>query len=192
MAVRDNVHAAGAPGGVAGKPRQDREVATVFRPRLSGQPRRHFVLFTMDVLILAAAKPALSYARAGVEFYCDRLRPLGHVELRYVKDGGRDEVSARLLKASEGCLRIALDERGQNLTTRQLEKQWRDWQLHSVKRVAFLIGAADGHTDALRGACERVLCLGKHTMQHELALVVLLEQIYRIHTLISGSPYHRD
>jgi 23S rRNA (pseudouridine1915-N3)-methyltransferase len=58
--------------------------------------------------------------------------------------------------------------------------------------VAFLIGAADGHTPALRDACDHVLCLGKHTMQHELALVVLLEQIYRVHTLLAGSPYHRD
>lgn len=146
----------------------------------------------MDILVLAAAKPSLSYARAGVEFYCERLKPLGRVELRYVRDGGQAEVSARLLKASEGCLRVALDERGCNLTTRQLERQWREWQLRSVKRVAFLIGAADGHTDALRAACEQVISLGKHTMQHELALLVLLEQVYRIHTLLAGSPYHRD
>ena len=146
----------------------------------------------MDVLVLAAAKPALPYARAGVELYCERLRPLGGVELRYVKDGGRAEVSARLLKASEGCLRVALDERGDNLSTRQLEQCWRTWQLRSVKRVAFLIGAADGHSEELRQACDLVLSLGRHTMQHELALVVLLEQIYRVHTLLAGSPYHRD
>ena len=146
----------------------------------------------MDILVLAAAKPSLPYARSGVELYCDRLRAAGHVELRYVKDGRRDEVSARLLKASEGCLRVALDERGEMLTTRQLEKQWRAWQLRAVRRVAFLIGAADGHNEALRSACDLVLCLGRHTMQHELALLVLLEQIYRIHTLLAGAPYHRD
>lgn len=146
----------------------------------------------MDTLVLAAAKPSLSFARAGVELYCERLRPLGGVELRYVKDGGRDEVSERLLKASEGCLRIALDERGENWSTRQLEQCWRKWQLRAVKRVAFLIGAADGHSERLRAECDLVLSLGRHTMQHELALVVLLEQIYRIHTLLAGAPYHRD
>lgn len=146
----------------------------------------------MEIIVLAAAKPTLAYARAGVEFYCERLKPLGRVELRYVKDGGQEEVSARMLKASEGCLRVALDERGCNLSTRRLEKQWREWQLRAVKRVAFLIGAADGHSPALRRACEHVISLGQHTMQHELALVVLLEQIYRIHTLLVGSPYHRD
>lgn len=146
----------------------------------------------MDTLVLAAAKPALPYARAGVELYCERLRPLGGVELRYVKDGGQREVSERLLKASEGCLRVALDERGENLSTRQLEKRWREWQLRAVKRVAFLIGAADGHSERLRAESDLVLSLGRHTMQHELALVVLLEQIYRVHTLLAGAPYHRD
>lgn len=147
----------------------------------------------MDFRIIAAARPSIAYARDGVKFFEERLRPLGKVELRYVKAGSSEDVSARLLEASEGCLRIAMDERGENWTTRQLERHVRDWQMRGdIKHVAFLIGAADGHTPALRAACDHVLCLGRHTMQHELALVVLLEQIYRIHTLLAGSPYHRD
>ncbi len=146
----------------------------------------------MDFRIVAAAKPSIAYARDGVKFFEDRLKPLGKVELRYVKAGDSEAVSARLLQASEGCLRIAMDERGENWTTREFEKYVRNWQLHSVKHVAFLIGAADGHTKALRDTCDYVLCLGRHTMQHELALVVLLEQLYRIHTLLAGAPYHRD
>lgn len=146
----------------------------------------------MDFIVLAAAKPSLAYARMGVEFFQERLKPLGKVEVRYVRAGSSEEVSARLLEASKGCLRIAMDERGENWTTREFERRAKDWQMHAVKHVAFLIGAADGHTPALRDACDHVLCLGRHTMQHELALVVLLEQIYRLHTLLAGSPYHRD
>lgn len=144
------------------------------------------------MLVLAAAKPTLAYAREGVSFFEERLKPLGKVEIRYVKAGSSAEVSRRLLEASRGCWRIALDERGQNWSTRQLEAKAKDWQMRAVKHVAFLIGAADGHTQALREACNEVLSLGRHTMQHELALVVLLEQIYRLHTLLAGSPYHRD
>lgn len=146
----------------------------------------------MDFRIIAAAKPSIAYARDGVKFFEERLKPLGRVELRYVKAGGSEEVSARLLQASEGCLRIAMDERGQNWSTREWEGLVRRWQLRAVKHVAFLIGAADGHTQALRDSCDYVLSLGRHTMQHELALVVLLEQVYRVHTLLDGSPYHRD
>lgn len=146
----------------------------------------------MDFLVLAAAKPAIGYARQGVEFFAERLKPLGKVELRYVKAGDSESVSRRLLEASKGCLRIAMDERGQNWSTRELERRVREWQMQAVKHVAFLVGAADGHTEELRRECDYVLCLGRHTMQHELALVVLLEQIYRVHTLLAGSPYHRD
>lgn len=146
----------------------------------------------MDMLVLAAGKPALPYARMGVDFYRERLRPLGRVELRFVKAGSSAEVSRRLMEASEGCLRIALDERGENWTTRELEKHARQWQLQSVRHLAFLLGAADGHTPELRASCDYVLSLGRHTMQHELALLVLMEQIYRLHTLLAGSPYHRD
>jgi len=146
----------------------------------------------MDFIILAAAKPSLAYARQGVQFFEERLKPLGKVDIRYVKAGSREDVSARLLEASKGCLRLAMDERGENWSTRELEHHVRDWQMRAVKHVAFLIGAADGHTQALRDASDYVLSLGCHTMQHELALVVLLEQVYRLHSILAGSPYHRD
>ena len=61
-----------------------------------------------------------------------------------------------------------------------------------IKTLAFLIGAADGHSPALREACDAVLTLSAFTLQHELALLVLLEQLYRVASLQSGTPYHRD
>lgn len=146
----------------------------------------------MNMLVLAAGRPAIGYAREGVDFFMKRLKAFRSVELQYVKAGTSEESSVRLLRAAEGCLCIALDERGETWSTREFERHVRDWQLHAVKRVAFLIGAADGHTDTLRKACPHMLSLSKLTMQHELALVVLLEQIYRVHTLLHGRPYHRD
>ncbi len=142
--------------------------------------------------MLAADKPSLEYAARGVELYRQRLRSLGKVELKYVRGGSSEEVSERLLRASEGCFRVAMDERGRNMSTRELATQWQEWQVRSVRRIAFLVGAADGHSETLRGKSDLVLSLGRHTMQHELALVVLLEQIYRVHTLLAGLPYHRD
>ena len=74
----------------------------------------------MQFLILAAGKPSLGYAKEGVELYLNRLRPFGKVELKLVRDGNSQDVSKRLLAASEGCLRIAMDERGELWTTRKL------------------------------------------------------------------------
>ena len=147
----------------------------------------------MKYRIIVAGKPALTYAKTAVEEYLKRLGRHGGCELTVVKAGDSASVSARLLEASQGCHRIALDERGETPDTRSLAEKMDALEMKGeVKTVAFLIGAADGHTPELRGACDMVLSLSKLTMQHELALIVLLEQLYRIACIKSGSPYHRD
>lgn len=143
--------------------------------------------------MIVAGKPALDYARVAVEEYMKRLRRFGSYEINVVKAGDRDAVSARLLEASEGCYRIALDERGETPGTRQLATRMAELEMRGeVKAVAFLIGASDGHSPGLRSNCDMILSLSSMTIQHELALVVLLEQLYRIATIKSGAPYHRD
>lgn len=125
--------------------------------------------------------------------YLKRLSRSGGYEMITVKAGNRDEVSTRLLERSKGCFRIAMDERGESLTTRQFAEKVEALELRGeVKSVAFLIGAADGHNQGLREKCDLLLSLSPFTLQHELALLVLLEQLYRIASLRSGSPYHRD
>jgi 23S rRNA (pseudouridine1915-N3)-methyltransferase len=143
--------------------------------------------------ILVAGKPALAYAKAGVDEYLLRLRRYLDCELIIVKAGSSEDVSHRLLEKSTGSYRIALDERGERPTTRQLSETIAAWEMRGeIKSISFLIGASDGHTAELRKSCDMVLSLSSLTMQHELALVVLLEQIYRIATLRRGEPYHRD
>jgi 23S rRNA (pseudouridine1915-N3)-methyltransferase len=147
----------------------------------------------MHVRVIVAGKPALAYARAGVDEYLKRLTRFGGYELVNIRSGTRDEVSARLLERSQGCYRIALDERGEALGTRAFAEKLDSLALRGdVKTIAFMIGAADGHNEALRSACDLLLTLSPFTLQHELALVVLLEQLYRVASLKSGSPYHRD
>jgi 23S rRNA (pseudouridine1915-N3)-methyltransferase len=147
----------------------------------------------MRIQIIVAGKPALAYAKAGVEEYLKRLSRFGGHEMIVIKAGSRDEVSDRLLERSQGCFRIALDERGELLGTRRFADKLDALALRGdVKAVAFLIGAADGHNETLREACDLVLTISPFTLQHELALLVLLEQLYRVASLKSGSPYHRD
>lgn len=142
--------------------------------------------------ILAIGKPSLRYARAGVEEYRKRLSRYTTLELRTDwKDAGQGKNSEILLAASEGAVRLALDERGEGWTTADLVHRVEDWQMNGVKRVAILIGGADGHTEELRQNADHVIALSGFTLQHELALVVLLEQIYRVHTVLRGEPYHR-
>ncbi len=147
----------------------------------------------MRFRVIVAGKPALSYAKTAVEDYMKRLGRYGGYELVVVKAGASEAVSQRLSEASECCYRIALDERGETPTTRALAMKLDAMEMSGeVRTVAFLIGAADGHAPELRKKSDMVLSLSSMTMQHELALVVLLEQLYRLASLKSGSPYHRD
>lgn len=147
----------------------------------------------MRFQIIVAGRASLAFAKSGVEEYLKRLARHGSYELKIIKAGDRESVSRRLLEASEGSYRIAMDERGKTPTTRRFSEQIEQLEMDGeVKAVAFLIGAADGHTAELRASCQMVLSLSAMTMQHELALVVLLEQLYRLATIKSGSPYHRD
>jgi 23S rRNA (pseudouridine1915-N3)-methyltransferase len=142
--------------------------------------------------ILAIGKPSLRYAKAGVEEYQKRLSRYTTLDLQTDwKDAGQVKNSEALLSASEGAVRIVLDERGETWTTADFVSRVEGWQMNAVKRVAILIGGADGHTDELRRGADHLITLSGFTLQHELALVVLLEQIYRVHTVMRGEPYHR-
>lgn len=147
----------------------------------------------MQTRIIVAGKPALAYAKAGVEEYLKRLSRFGGCELVTVKAGPSDETSARLLERSRGCYRVALDERGRSLGTRAFAETITALENRGdVKAIAFLIGAADGHDERLRAESDLLLALSPFTLQHELALLVLLEQLYRVASLKTGAPYHRD
>ncbi len=101
------------------------------------------------------------------------------------------ELVSRLERSKESY-RIALDERGSQLTTLEIsEGLTRLENSPGIKKVAFLIGGANGHSPALRDQCDEIWSLSTMTMQHELALVVLLEQLYRAYTVKRGEPYHR-
>jgi len=143
--------------------------------------------------VVAIGKPALAYARSGISEYAGRLKHYTSLEVRYLKDGGSvDSNAERLLAASQGCLRVVLDERGQSMTTTTLADWIRARSMEGqVKQIAVLLGGADGHTDKLRQQADLLLSLSRLTLQHELALLTFLEQLYRIQTVIRGEPYHR-
>jgi 23S rRNA (pseudouridine1915-N3)-methyltransferase len=145
----------------------------------------------MKHTILVAGKPALAYAKTGTAEYLKRLTRYGSYELKHLKDGNSEDVSKRLREASAGTLRIVMDERGENLTTAQLTQKIQTWEMRGIKRASYLIGASDGHTQDLRNDADLIWALSPLTLQHELALVVLLEQLYRIATIQRGEPYHR-
>ena len=96
-----------------------------------------------------------------------------------------------LLAATTGCLRIALDEKGKQWTTRQLSGRLEDWQMQG-RDVAFLVGGPDGLNAECLQACAQKWSLGLLTMPHPLVRVFMAEQLYRAWTITTNHPYHRD
>jgi len=83
-----------------------------------------------------------------------------------------------------------MDSRGKELSSEQFAKFLGEYQDRSPLPLVFAIGGADGFSDTARAAAQHTLSLGQMTLQHELARVVLLEQVYRAFTILKGHPYH--
>jgi 23S rRNA (pseudouridine1915-N3)-methyltransferase len=85
---------------------------------------------------------------------------------------------------------VLLDSRGRECASEQFAKFLGDYQDRNPLPLVFAIGGPDGFSEAAKAAAQYTISLGKMTFAHELALVVLLEQIYRAFTILKGHPYH--
>jgi 23S rRNA (pseudouridine1915-N3)-methyltransferase len=97
----------------------------------------------------------------------------------------------RILEAVGKDFCIALDERGQEVTTLQLADKFKDWQA-SGRDVALIIGGADGLHTSVKQKADWLWGLSKLTLPHAMVRVLLVEQLYRAHSVITNHPYHRE
>jgi 23S rRNA (pseudouridine1915-N3)-methyltransferase len=106
--------------------------------------------------------------------------------------GSSARTSARTNKTSGSrkSTLVLMDSRGKQLSSEEFAKFLGDYQDRNPLPLVFAIGAADGFTGEARSVAQFTLSLGKMTVAHELARVVLLEQIYRAFTILKGHPYH--
>ena len=119
---------------------------------------------------------------------------------RYVQIEGltlRDEASLLEMigrsagsKAGAKFTLVLVDSRGKEFSSERFAKFLGDYQDRNPLPMIIAIGGADGFSDAARSTAQHTLSLGKMTLAHELARVVLLEQVYRAFTILKGHPYH--
>ncbi len=86
---------------------------------------------------------------------------------------------------------VLLDERGENLSSEDFAQFLERWRDGGIRECRFVIGAADGHSDAERAGADLLLSFGKATWPHLLARAMLLEQLFRATSILAGHPYHR-
>lgn len=142
------------------------------------------------IRILAAGKVKDKRLAALCQDYERRIVPMAGLEIVQVKDAGPDreaqEMTARLGSAQGNTLVVAMEECGEDLTSEAFARL-----LAGHGGIAFLVGGADGLGSQARSRADRTIRLSGMTLPHELARVVLLEQIYRGLCILKGKPYHR-
>ncbi len=151
----------------------------------------------MKLTIAAIGRSGRGPERDLYEHYAGRIRwPLALRELEEKRKLPAAEMIKRegelLLDAAPAkATLVALDRRGRTLDSEAFAERLRRWRDDSVSDVAFLIGGADGHGDALLAQASLVVSFGAMTWPHLLARAMLAEQIYRAQQLLAGHPYHR-
>jgi 23S rRNA (pseudouridine1915-N3)-methyltransferase len=121
--------------------------------------------------------------------YLKRLSRYADVEGMSIKDE-RDVLKLCAPDARPRHSVVVLDERGKQLSSEELARFVKQYQERNSLPLLFAVGGADGFSDQARQRAELVLSLGKMTLAHELARVILLEQLYRAFTILKGHPYH--
>lgn len=156
----------------------------------------------MKLVIVAVGTRMPGWASAAFVEFARRMpreMPLQLSEIKAELRSGGKPVEA-LLAAEAGrikaalparCRRVALDERGADLSTQQLAGRLRQW-MEMGDDVAFVIGGPDGLAPDIKAAADESLRLSSLTLPHALARVVLAEALYRAASLLKNHPYHRE
>lgn len=126
-------------------------------------------------------------AQAGRQIGLDGL----HVHEIKDQSGANDKLLTHIAQ-NKHALVIALDETGENTTSRALSNKIANWRDDGKGEIMFIIGAANGLPEEIKKTANYKLSMGKLTWPHMLVRVLLAEQIYRAICILSGHPYHRD
>lgn len=142
----------------------------------------------MKIHIITVGQPKLAYAKQGWDEYWRRLRHYHQVRVTHLPDKQTD--AARLLEAAGKSYLVALEIEGISYSSPQLAT-FLDKRAIEGREVSFMIGGPDGLPPAIRKRADLLLSLGRLTLPHDLAMVVLLETLYRASTINAGHPYHK-
>jgi len=144
----------------------------------------------MQLHVIARGRIGRSPEAEMVDRYAKRIAtgPLGALRMTELPDRG-----GALPPAPPGALRtVVLDERGRQWGSGDFARLLERWRDDGVREARFLIGAADGHDEDLRDRADVLLGFGPMTWPHMLARVMLVEQLWRATSILSGHPYHRE
>lgn len=158
----------------------------------------------MKITLICVGKLSLPFIKQGVTEYCKRLKrytTLQEIELKEEKRGGKkadinfirhSEAQLILAKIPQGAYIIGLDETGTITSSEKFATKIEHHMTQGSSNLCFIIGGAFGLTDELKRCCNELLSLSAMTFTHQMARMVILEQLYRAFTIIRHEPYHNS
>ena len=159
----------------------------------------------MRLLVIAVGRLKQGPERELAERYRERFDDIGRklgfrgLEIHELPESRARDANTRISEEAAAIsaaippksVLVALDERGDNLGSEAFAKHLGRWRDETVANTVFAIGGADGLSPELRSKAKLVVAFGAATWPHQLVRVMLLEQLYRAATILSGHPYHR-
>tara|TARA_B100000965_G_C19257524_1_gene611541 strand:- start:62 stop:499 length:438 start_codon:yes stop_codon:yes gene_type:complete len=137
--------------------------------------------------LIAIGKIKKKWIKEGMAIYLNRLPGLQIIEIKDSTQTKEEQAIKGIIKNNETL--ITLNENGQSLTSKQLARKLLDGQ---NQNITFVIGGATGLSPSLNASAAWQLSLSPLTFPHEIARLLLIEQIYRAKTITQGGPYHKD
>jgi len=155
----------------------------------------------MKINLIAIGKKMPDWISHGIEHYKKQLPKNYNFTITALESQNRKSISAENTKnleeklildaASGSTILIAFDELGKQQSSKELSKSIEKWQLEGDS-VAMIIGGADGLSSELKQKCNLIWSLSNLTLTHSMARLLLVEQLYRGHSLMTNHPYHRS
>lgn len=153
----------------------------------------------MRLRVIWTGKTRDAHLRALVAEYLERLSHFARCEVSEFRESGAtaektgiDRDSKRISDGlRDGAINVLLDPSGIDWSSKQLAEAIQRWQDSGTKEVAFIVGGPNGVSKELSARANQRWSLSRLTLTHEMARVVLLEQLYRAYTIIHGLPYQK-
>jgi 23S rRNA (pseudouridine1915-N3)-methyltransferase len=141
----------------------------------------------MKIRLIMLGKTRRTEIRALLDDYASRMRHYAEIEVNELRDAS--PAALRQLKLDASATVVLLDAAGKQFTSQQFARWLGDLRDRGVREIVFLCGDADGFPPELRDLAKQNFSLSTLTMPHELARVLLAEQIYRAFAMLAGHPY---
>ncbi|WP_291320220.1 23S rRNA (pseudouridine(1915)-N(3))-methyltransferase RlmH [Desulfonatronospira sp.] len=150
------------------------------------------------IKILLVGRFQKGFFRKAFDFYLQRVRKVTQAEVVEVKEVRHRDPGLRMQKEGENILArvgprdllLVMDEKGTALGSGSMARELTKWEEDPGCVPCFVVGGAYGLSENVRSRADRLIGLGPMTLPHELAAVVLMEQIYRAQCISRGHPYH--